>query len=393
MSKSSLALNEIGIIETWLLFTGFFTFFWVNGLSQSYLANYNISKNHFFSLTILLSLIFGIASLITYHSLNTVSNNFFSILLFVNIFFVGPSSFLEYELLKSNLPSRSFLISILSFLFSIVLFSVVIFYKASISTILISITSVSILRFAISLTIFKPSFNFAQVITQNKSLLSVSSPLIFAALIGGGAAYLDGFIVLFYFESQDLAIFRYGAREFPIFMVAAASLSSIFIKQIGESNIYDSMEKIKEQSKKYIICLFPLAIVLMWTSPIIFEWVFSTQFIQSAFIFNAYLLTISSRFLFPQSLLIGADKNHNILKFSIFELIVNLVLSLILFQYLGLVGIAIATVVAFMFEKVFLAIRVKKELGISFKSYTPVEYWIVGTVVLYASFALHYFFM
>lgn len=56
---------------------------------------------------------------------------------------------------------------------------------------------------------------------------------------------------------------------------------------------------------------------------------------------------------------------------SFFELIVNVALSLIFVQFWGMPGIAFATFIAYLFEKVILTIVVKQRLGIPLSDYLP----------------------
>ncbi len=390
MSKSDLSLDEIGLVETWLLIVGFFTFFWIIGFSQTFLSQKKLNQWLFFKIIFSFSLVSALFASLVSH-LFTELSTFSVILLGLNILLLGPSSYIEYQLLKTEKSQSSFLISSITFGLSIVLAFVAIFKFAQLEIVLLAITLATLLRFIIALPIFYSAPANEQNSDSAQSFLKLSYPLILATLIGGGAAYLDGFLVLHFFENDDLAIFRYGAREFPLFLIAASSLSNVFIKNFSEETLSDTAREIKLKSQKYIFTLFPIAIVLMWSSTYVFQWVFSPEFEQSAFIFNVYLLTLSSRFLFPQSLLIGAGKNRNILKFSVVELLVNLLLSIIFLRLWGLVGIAIATVAAFMLEKILLAAKVKKELGISFYEYTPVATWTIGSIILLASFCLHFF--
>jgi O-antigen/teichoic acid export membrane protein len=116
---------------------------------------------------------------------------------------------------------------------------------------------------------------------------------------------------------------------------------------------------------------FPIAIVLTILSTWLFEHFFNSEFTESAFVFNAYLLTLASRMMFPQTLLIGRGLTRVIMNVGILEIGLNVVLSLILVTQFGILGIAYASVIAYAFEKLALSIQVSRKLNISADKIIP----------------------
>jgi Na+-driven multidrug efflux pump len=55
------------------------------------------------------------------------------------------------------------------------------------------------------------------------------------------------------------------------------------------------------------------------------------------------------------------------------ELTLNVVLSFILVRFFGIAGIAFATFIAYLFEKVYLSVVVKRKLNVSISEYIPVK--------------------
>jgi O-antigen/teichoic acid export membrane protein len=118
----------------------------------------------------------------------------------------------------------------------------------------------------------------------------------------------------------------------------------------------------------------------------LFVFVFSSDFEGSAQIFMIYLLLISSRLLFPQTVAVGLGKNKVLLFISVIELAVNVGLSLLLLKPFGLEGIAMATVVAFMLDKILIAAYLYYNQGISPKRYTPLPtyfFWLLMLLLTY----------
>jgi Na+-driven multidrug efflux pump len=88
----------------------------------------------------------------------------------------------------------------------------------------------------------------------------------------------------------------------------------------------------------------------------------------------------------PQTILNGLQIPKPIMNAAFAELIINVSLSLILVKYFGISGIAFATFIAYLFEKIYLAISVKRRLNISLKDYTPVKIYIIYSCLIFVIF-------
>lgn len=124
----------------------------------------------------------------------------------------------------------------------------------------------------------------------------------------------------------------------------------------------------------------------MFTSHWFYPIVFSVEFAPAATIFNIYLLLVISRILFPQTILIAKKMNRAIVQASLFEIILNVGLSLIFVRIIGLQGVAYATVLAYLFEKVYLAFVCKRKLQIRLVKYLPLKLYFLATFLLIMSF-------
>lgn len=63
--------------------------------------------------------------------------------------------------------------------------------------------------------------------------------------------------------------------------------------------------------------------------------------------------------------------NQLLVKASGYEIAVNVVASVVLAHFFGIVGVAYGTIVACTFEKAYLAFHLKKKLNISIDQYVP----------------------
>ncbi|HSH19361.1 MAG TPA: hypothetical protein VLA03_02850, partial [Draconibacterium sp.] len=67
--------------------------------------------------------------------------------------------------------------------------------------------------------------------------------------------------------------------------------------------------------------------------------------------------------------------------------------SLILVQYFGIAGIAFATFIAYLFEKIYLIAVVKQKLNFALKEYIPIKvYTLYSALILVIFIFAEYFF-
>jgi O-antigen/teichoic acid export membrane protein len=168
----------------------------------------------------------------------------------------------------------------------------------------------------------------------------------------------------------------------------ANSLSNIYSGEIANLNkeglLKEGLTKLKNSSRKLMYWLFPLAIILLFTSKYMYIGLYNSDLVDGYKIFNISLLLIVSRLIFPQTVLTGLIKTRAFYLVSTNVLIVNVVMAIWLVQLFGITGIAYATVITFLVEKIQLVIYCKME-GIRFKEYTPVvEYYLFSALLLVA---------
>jgi O-antigen/teichoic acid export membrane protein len=167
------------------------------------------------------------------------------------------------------------------------------------------------------------------------------------------------------FDEATFAVFRYGAREFPIAVALAGGLSTMMIPKLV--NRYATVE-LRERSTRLMHICYPMVAILMLLSTPLFMFFFGAEYREGGMIFNIYLLLTLTQLVFPQSVITARKDTLLLWYISLAELVVNVVASLLLLSYIGLPGVAMGTVVAFVFEKCLLFLLVQKKYTIS-----PVE--------------------
>ncbi len=396
LAKSSFAQVNIGEYETLLFIAGGVSFFWLNSIIKSFLSSFiNTSEKtsdifNFYILILGFGIIifFILKSLIISEITDLHSVRYVNLLIYY-ILLLGTSSISEYILLVKNKVKTIFIYGIISFSFQVLLIAVSIFYFNSINYILYSLILISILRNIYAFYLVSVYSKLKLSIPFIKNNLKLSYPLMLSFILSGSAQYIDGFIVKYKFNDSTFAIFRYGTKEFPLLIILSDALSNALINEF-KGNVKNTLAKLKKKSLNITNFLFPVSIVLLLTSNYLFQYVFNKQFEESAVIFDIYLLLIISRLVFPQTIMLGMRNTKMIFIASLIEFIINVSLSLLFVQYYGIEGIAFATVIAFLIEKIFLIYKLKQTYKISASEYINIKRISLFSLLLITLFIFKY---
>lgn len=402
MAKSVLSIDDLGRYETFLFISSTVSFFWVTGIMQTLLGWQNKENQieHkstlFFSsflLLILLSLLSAILVYIAMHinqlgTFSKLNNNEKAILIIFLI--INPPGFLvEYILFLKKKFRYLIFYGLASIIVPGILVSIPAFLGFGLAVCLYGLVVWGIIKLLILWYLLALYSSIKYNKKEIGQLLGSAMPLIGTALIVGSASYVDGIIITTNYDADTFAIFRFGAREFPLFSLIASAFGTSLIPLISETkNIEKELTFIKNKSRQMIYFLFPVAIVFILTSQYLFPIVFNAGFEKSYKIFDIYLLLIISRFVFPQSILMGFQKNRTILFVSSIELIINILSSLIFIHYFGYIGVAYGTVLAYFTEKILLIKKVNKTLNIGAPKYIPAKQLALYSLLLISIYIL-----
>lgn len=378
-TKLGLTTYDIGIYEALLFLGSVLSFFWLSGLSQSLLANYKKAEKskEFFNAFLVLSG-FSVLVFIAFRLLITpysfLANNP-EVLYFYGTFsfyllFIGPSFLVEYMLLLKERSKGLIAYGVVAFSVQLIAVAAPIFMGYGLEEALQGLVFSSAFRFIILIALLFKYADFKLDRSFLAQYISTAVPLMAATLLSGSAEFLDGFIVSKYFDEETFAVYRYGAKEFPLVLLIANAFSNGMVPKVAQLGLQEAMQAIKKESKNLMHLFFPISIGMMLVSEWLYPRLFNPDFIESAAVFNVYLLLVVSRLVFPQTLLIGLKKTKTIMWVAGLELTVNFGLSILFVQQFGLVGIAFATVIASILDKLVLMMLLKNSEGIS-----PSSYW------------------
>lgn len=400
-SKSDLNQSEIGRYETVLFLAGAVSFFWLNGIIQGFLPksnNYSGEKKtsdlfNVFYILVAFSFLAAIFIIIFGHSISGVllksSGVPFLNYLIAYLLLSSPSGLVEYIYLIKDKAKSLISYGIISYAVMFLLVVLPALWNWGLEACLTGLVISAAIRLVWLLILLikysSPEFNSGFIYSHIK----VASPLVLSMFLSGSAQYIDGFIITGYFDDATFAVFRFGAREFPLVLLLANAFSASMLPGFSDQGkLRDNLKTIKWNAQKLASWLFPLSALLMAVSHWLFPIVFNSGFKESAVIFNIYLLLIISRLLFPQTILTGLGKNRAILWASLLEIILNVLLSLWFVQIWGLYGVAYGTVCAYIFEKLILIAFVKKICGLRLSDYLNIGQHLLYSVLLAAEFVV-----
>lgn len=210
------------------------------------------------------------------------------------------------------------------------------------------------------------------------------SKLVLIQGIGFLSLWTDSYWVQYFFGTDEIfALFRYGGREFPLVVILTTTFSTAMINWKSEK---DGLNRIRQGSIRFIRGFTGLALFLLLTSQWLFTWVYNSTFTPASFVFDAYILLMLVRVVFPRPLLIEARKYNALVGISIIELLINVILSYFLYWVFGLLGMILASLIAHFFELSASIYVVKSRLHIRPSQYIPIRLYLLfasGVVLVF----------
>lgn len=409
-TKSHLTRAQIGTWELFLFIASLLSFFWVTGIIQSLLTLYNRNKTfrhagdkvagtkspeifNAFLLILFFSFLVCLIGLPIKNSLPQTGMNQdipYPDLLLLYILVSNPVTIIEYIYLLNNRAYRIVQYGIYTYALQLlfVLAPVVAGYdeKSAIYG-LFAITAIRWIWLIILLrryTEMKISVDFI------REQLRVGMPLILTFLISGSAQYVDGIIISACYDDPGVfAMYRFGAKEFPLTLLLANGLSNALLPRFStREGMRDALVTLKTRSEKLMDYLFPVSMVAMLFARWVYPRLFTPEFARSADVFMVYLLLIIPRLVFPQTIIIGRRRTNITLIAAAIEIAINIPLSLALIRPYGVVGVALATFIVYSLEKIFLIGYAWKKMRIRPVDYIPVIRWLIYSAMIVILFVL-----
>lgn len=205
-----------------------------------------------------------------------------------------------------------------------------------------------------------------------KEMLAYGLPLYLAGFMGILTVNLDKLIVSTFETKEVFAIFSVGAFEIPAFaMLSAAFSQQIFprmVQFVGEDKESEAKNLWMDTTKKISLLSYPVILLAMIFAKEILFFIYSSAYHESVFLFKTYLLVALFRNNSYGILLSTKNQNKFITYYSLLTLLLNLLLSISLYYFMGIKGVVYGTLLSTFFYTVLVLIKedLQKEFILKF---------------------------
>ena len=182
-----------------------------------------------------------------------------------------------------------------------------------------------------------------------KPIFVYAIPLALSTAVGTISVHMDSLLIGRIMSIEDFAMYSNMAKELP-FNLLVSSFSTVIFPRIIDLTSKGEKESMLSAYKLYL----EIGILLTWTivggaivaSRELLIFLYSDKYIDGLPIFIVYLCVSGLRFTYYGALLSANGMSKEILKYSVFSLICNLTLNLVMFYTIGIIGPAIATFIS-----------------------------------------------
>lgn len=162
----------------------------------------------------------------------------------------------------------------------------------------------------------------------------------------------DRLIIMGFLSVDSFAVYTIGAMRIPFLPVLRTSLVNTLVPEVAEG--YHETGKVPGESlhawrraiQLTALIIIPAFIFLEIFSNEFILGLYTTKYTESVVIFQVFLFLVPSYLLSYGIFLQGTGRTKPILYQSVIFIVLNVILSLVLLKFLGLVGPAIGTVIA-----------------------------------------------
>ena len=249
-------LRLISQYENLMLVTSSLTFFWVAAITNTLIPYYNNSepelrKKVLFS-TFFLLLVFSIVAAIIVASmgfLHDKDKNLFQ--MFALVVLLNTPTYITDYIFYLNEKYKSLIIwGTVTFFAQILMLCLPLYFKQSLNLAINLLLVLSLLKFNYTIILL---MKYATITVQKSLTIDLMRrvlPIMFSILLAGSMEYINSYIIEFNFTDEEFAMYRYAARELPIFLILANSLSNVYSGEIAKSNASEKLDEGLSKLKK-----------------------------------------------------------------------------------------------------------------------------------------------
>lgn len=244
--------------------------------------------------------------------------------------------------------------------------------------------------FALSFMIFRPYFSISLNLRRQNIMeqLRFTVPIGLSGLIGTFNRQIDKLVISGYFTAREFAIYANGATEIPIARVLNAAVMSVLMPELV--TLYRGkefgrlMELWHRSIRKVSLVILPMMVFLFICSSEFLLFLYSDKYLDSNGIFRIYLLALPTRVTTFGSVLLAAGLSRVIMVYSVYTVVISLVLNVVMIRLFGVWGAALAAVLGIYFMVFIQMNKICDVVKCSFKEVYP---WRLTLKILLVSLA------
>jgi len=225
-------------------------------------------------------------------------------------------------------------------------------------------------------------FDECSLITQ----LRYSLPIGASGAIAELSRIIDKIVVSSYFSPADLAVYARGAMEIPMLSVVINSLGNIlmpkFVKSYADNDINNILIYWHRSTVLIAIVVYPLMVLMISIGDVLIPMLFTEKFNDSIIIFQIYTLSLVFRITTYDSIVRAIGQTKMLLRVTFISLVLNLALTIIMIELIGIIGAPIATFITILIVRLEMLRVIKNLLNISFIDVFP---WLKLVKILLVS--------
>ena len=330
--------------------------------------------------------------------LNNDDLNKFAFLIGISIVALLPYELAEPFLISAKKSNYFSVLNAVSgmFFFLIVLFCLML--EKSLDVIFTSITTLYVVQFLVLLSMIvyfakggsDEKKDLRNVDVTFKQIVSYCLPISLQVMIGKMGGMLDRYIISVNFNPAEYAVYSRGATHLPIIEILPYSMSNIlFPKYVAyhESAQIDKMFLLwRKAISKVALLIYPVFAFFGLYSGDFIVIVYTEQYLDSVPIFQVYLAMLLIKVAIMDTLMRVAGKTNFMPYIATISMVSNLVLGLVLLNYLGIIGPAIATIFVIFLNAFLCLFFTKRVYSVSWREMVP--WWHLGKILFVSVVAI-----
>jgi O-antigen/teichoic acid export membrane protein len=245
-----------------------------------------------------------------------------------------------------------------------------------VSTIIWSLVTFEFLRLCVStFSWLRQSARAAEPRSSSwRGHFSFVAPLQLSAIVGTLNARAGNLVLAKYGGPTALAEYTIGTYLEPVLVVLRNSLSEVLLPDMARSRATGEGDPIalwRRATVVFMLLLVPVAVLVARYAEPIIATLFSERYLAAAPVMQIYSLILLRECFDFGMLLRAANRTTSFLQNSALSLVINALWLILLVPVMGIVGAAVALVIARFVEALFLGWRTRIAYGLQGKSFIP----------------------